>query len=215
VPTALRFDGMRVVIYPNDHRPAYVHVVGRGCEAVFNMHCGIGLVELRENTASQSGRYRTFVACWQNTWSIFVLDGRRFMASSNNFEKAKQRAKGLQSSIPKAISVHYDRKSGRVVVDLSSRLTLSFSPDDAQGLENAKLSQLDEIEITPSGFGIHFPKLDADLYVPALLEGLLGSRKWMASRLGQAGGQSTSAAKRSASRANGRLGGRPKKAARG
>jgi hypothetical protein len=28
---------------------------------------------------------------------------------------------------------------------------------------------LDEIEITPSGFGIHFPKLDADLYVPGLL----------------------------------------------
>lgn len=82
---------------------------------------------------------------------------------------------------PKAISAHHDRKSGRIVVDLSSKLTLSFSPDDVQGLENAKPSQLDEIEITPSGFGIHFPKLDADLYVPGLLEALLGSRKWMAS----------------------------------
>jgi hypothetical protein len=137
------------------------------------------------------------------------------MASHDDFEKAKQRAKHLQASLPKAISAHYDRKSGRIVVDLSSRLTLSFSPDDAQGLENAKPSQLDEIEITPSGFGIHFPKLDADLYVPGLLEGLLGSRKWMASRLGQAGGQSMSTAKRSAYRANGKLGGRPKKAARG
>jgi hypothetical protein len=137
------------------------------------------------------------------------------MALHDNLEIAKQRAKALQSSVPKAISARYDRKSGRIVIDLSSKLTLSFSPDDVQGLQNAKPSQLDEIEITPSGFGIHFPKLDADLYVPGLLEGLLGSRKWMASRLGQAGGQSTSAAKRSASRANGRLGGRPKKAARG
>ena len=117
--------------------------------------------------------------------------------------------------IPKAISAHYDRKSGRIVIDLSSKLTLSFSPTDVQGLGHAKPSLLDEIEITPSGFGIHFPKLDADLYVPGLLEGLLGSRKWMASRLGQAGGQSTSLAKRSASRANGKLGGRPKKTARG
>ena len=117
--------------------------------------------------------------------------------------------------IPKAISAHYDRKSGRIVIDLSSKLTLSFSPTDVQGLGHAKPSLLDEIEITPSGFGIHFPKLDADLYVPALLKGLLGSRKWMASRLGQAGGQSTSTAKRAASRANGKLGGRPKKAARG
>ena len=49
MPTVLRFDGLRVVIYPNDHRPAHVHVIGRGCEAVFNMNCGVGPVELREN----------------------------------------------------------------------------------------------------------------------------------------------------------------------
>ena len=81
------------------------------------------------------------------------------------------------------------------------------------GLENAKPSQLEEIEISPSGFGIHFPKLDADLYLPGLLEGFLGSKRWMASRLGQIGGKSRSAAKRAASKANGRLGGRPKKKA--
>jgi hypothetical protein len=92
---------------------------------------------------------------------------------------------------------------------------LSFSPRDTQGLENAKPSQLEEIEISPSGFGIYFPKLDADLYVPGLLEGFLGSQKWMASRLGQAGGRSRSRAKRAASKANGRLGGRPRKAAKG
>jgi len=114
-------------------------------------------------------------------------------------------------SLPKAVSAHYDRKSGQIVIQLSSRVNLSFSPRDAQGLEKAKPSQLEEIEISPSGFGIHFPKLDADLYVPGLLEGLLGSRKWMASRLGQAGGQSHSQAKKAASRANGKLGGRPKK----
>ncbi|MGB8132096.1 MAG: DUF4160 domain-containing protein [Candidatus Angelobacter sp.] len=49
MPTVLRFDGLRVVIYPNDHRPAHVHVIVRGCEAEFNMNCRIGPVELREN----------------------------------------------------------------------------------------------------------------------------------------------------------------------
>ena len=49
VPTVLRFEGLRVVIYPNDHRPAHVHVIGRGCEAVFNLNCPAGPVELREN----------------------------------------------------------------------------------------------------------------------------------------------------------------------
>ena len=133
------------------------------------------------------------------------------MALHDNFELANQRAKDIQAAIPRAVSAHYDRKSGHIVIHLSSKLILSFSPHDAESLKNAKPSQLDEIEISPSGFGIHFPKLDADLYVPGLLEGFLGSKKWMASRLGQIGGQSRSRAKRAASRANGRLGGRPKK----
>ncbi len=38
-----------MVVYPNDHRPAHVHVIGRGCEAVFDLNCPAGPVELREN----------------------------------------------------------------------------------------------------------------------------------------------------------------------
>lgn len=138
------------------------------------------------------------------------------MASNDNsFELATQRAKELHETFPRAISARYDRGSGRIVIELSSKLTLSFSPRDAQGLEIATPSQLEEIEISPSGFGLHFPNLDADIYVPGLLEGFLGSKKWMAARLGQSGGQSRSRAKKAASRANGMLGGRPRKKAKG
>jgi hypothetical protein len=137
------------------------------------------------------------------------------MESRDNFKLANGRAKKLQESIPRAVSAHYDRESGRVVIKLSSNMDVGFSPRDAQGLEKASPLELEEIEISPSGFGIHFPKLDADLYLPALLQGFLGSRKWMASRLGQAGGKSRSAAKQKASRVNGKLGGRPKKISRG
>lgn len=49
MPTVLTIFGLRVVIYPNDHRPAHVHVQGKGCEAVFNLHCPDGPPELREN----------------------------------------------------------------------------------------------------------------------------------------------------------------------
>ena len=136
------------------------------------------------------------------------------MAVHENFKLANQRARDLQASIPRVVSAHYNRKSGHIVIHLSSKLILSFSPHDAQGLRNARPSQLDAIEISPSGFGIHFPKLDADIYIPGLLEGFLGSKKWMATRLGQIGGQSRSSVKRAASRANGRLGGRPRKATR-
>jgi hypothetical protein len=133
------------------------------------------------------------------------------MKSNDNIEQANRRARELQAHAPRAVSARYDTKSGRIVIHLSSKLIVSFAPGDAQGLENARPSQLSEIEISASGFGLHFPALDADLYVPGLLEGFLGSKSWMASRLGQIGGQATSKAKKAAARANGKLGGRPRK----
>ena len=126
----------------------------------------------------------------------------------DEFKAAKEQARKVQETFPRAVSAHYGRASGRVVVELSSKITVSFRPDDAQGLEHAKAADLAEIELSPSGFGIHFPRLDADFYVPALLEGFLGSRKWMAARMGEAGGRSRSKAKKAAARANGLKGGR-------
>jgi hypothetical protein len=49
MPTVLRIGKMRVVIYPNDHRPAHVHVIGPHGEAVFDLHCPQGPPELRES----------------------------------------------------------------------------------------------------------------------------------------------------------------------
>jgi Protein of unknown function (DUF2442) len=135
------------------------------------------------------------------------------MASRDDFEQANERAKDLKARIPRAISAHYDKRTKRIVIELSSKVILSFSPTDVEGIEHVTPSQLNEIEISPSGFGIRFPAVDADLYVPALLEGFLGSKTWMASRLGHLGGQSRSKAKRTASRTNGKLGGRAKKSA--
>jgi len=137
------------------------------------------------------------------------------MVTRSEIVLANERAERMRSQFPHAVAAQYDRQSRKIVIELSSRLTLSFSPEDAQGLENAKPSQLESIELSPSGLGVHFPKLDADLYIPGLLEGLMGSKKWMAARLGQMGGRSRSRAKKAASRANGKLGGRPRQEAAG
>jgi hypothetical protein len=48
MPTIHRFDGYRVVVYPAGHAPSHVHVAGGGVEAVFNLNCPGGPVELRE-----------------------------------------------------------------------------------------------------------------------------------------------------------------------
>jgi hypothetical protein len=135
------------------------------------------------------------------------------MDEHEEYLEASRREQEEQATIPHAVSARYDRRIGRVVVGLSNGLEISFSPRNAQGLETATWEQLQEIEIYPTGFGLHFPALDADLYIPALLEGIFGSKRWMAARLGELGGKAKSAAKARASRANGRMGGRPKKVA--
>ena len=58
MPTILRFDGLRVVIYPNDHSPGHVHLIGADCEAVFELHCPEGPVTLRESCGFTTRRLR-------------------------------------------------------------------------------------------------------------------------------------------------------------
>ena len=131
----------------------------------------------------------------------------------DEFELATKRAK-RHAGEPAAVSARYDTARDRVVIALSTGDELAFAPRRAQGLETAKPSDLDVIEISPSGFGLHFPKLDADVWLPALLDGVFGSRRWMAARLGARGGKVKSKAKARAARANGKLGGRPRKTKR-
>jgi len=132
------------------------------------------------------------------------------MAMTNEeFVSANEHGKMVKSILPSVVSVKYDRRIYRIVIALSSGLELSFSPKSAQGLEHAHPNELVDIEITPSGLGIHFPKLDADIYIPALLEGFLGSNKWLAEQ-GRKGGKASTVAKAAAARVNGKLGGRPR-----
>jgi hypothetical protein len=109
------------------------------------------------------------------------------------------------------VSARYDKFHRRIFIRLSSGLDVAFSPRDAEGLEKTTPAQLTKIEISSSGFRLRFPATGADLYLPGLLMGFLGSRNWIASRLGREGGKSRSAAKVAAARRNGHRGGRPKK----
>ena len=130
--------------------------------------------------------------------------------SAEGFRAAK--ARGEQRLLaPRAVSAHYDAGRNRVVVRLTTGVEIAFPPAYAQGLEGANAADLAHIDVTPAGLGIHFPKLDADIYVPALLEGVLGSASWMAGLMGRIGGKARSPAKSEAARANGKRGGRPSK----
>jgi hypothetical protein len=133
------------------------------------------------------------------------------MVKLDEFAAASRRGSARQANEPMATAVRYDRRRDRVVVSLNTGAELAFPPRIAQGLEKAMPADLAEIEISPSGFGIHFPRLDADLYLPALLQGVFGSKAWMAAQLGATGGKARTEAKRAAARVNGKRGGRPRK----
>jgi len=114
-----------------------------------------------------------------------------------------------------AVSARYDRRTSRVVVTLNTGVQLAFPAKLAEGLAGASPENLAEIEISPAGLGLHWPRIDADVYVPALLQGVFGSKNWMARELGANGGRSRTEAKVAAARENGRKGGRPRKLAAG
>ena len=123
------------------------------------------------------------------------------------FDQAKTRA--LAEREPGRVrSARYIRRRGRVIVQVSTGIEVTFPVTLAEGLAGASPEDLAEIEISPTGLGLYWPRLDADPYVPALLQGVFGSRSWMASHMGTAGGKNRSSAKIAAAKGNGRKGGR-------
>ena len=128
------------------------------------------------------------------------------------FAQAEKRAQAHRQ-MGYAVAARYERRTSRVIVKLNTDVQISFPPRLAEGLTNASPDDLATIEISPSGLSLHWPKLDADLYVPSLLAGQLGSKRWMAAQLGAAGGSVRSPAKAISSRENGLKGGRPRKMA--
>jgi hypothetical protein len=120
---------------------------------------------------------------------------------------ANARGRIAQESEPRATAARYDAKAGRIIVELTSGATFAFPPKLAQGLCEASAAELSEIEVSPSGFGLHWPRIDEDYSVPGLMNGIFGTARWMASRAGSA----TSEKKAASSRENGKKGGRPRK----
>ena len=126
-----------------------------------------------------------------------------------DIDAALARGRSARTSEPRAAKARYDRKTGRVVVELTNGCTFAFPPRLVQGLETAADDQLATIEILGQGYGLHWEALDVDISVPGLMAGIFGTKAFMARLAGQA----KSPAKAAAARANGAKGGRPRKAA--
>jgi hypothetical protein len=125
--------------------------------------------------------------------------------------EAMQRMESLREE-GHVTGVRYNVRSSCLEIKLNTMIEIRFPAALIEGLSEAATKDLRDIEITPSGLGLHWPRLDVDLYIPSLIQGKFGSKSWMAKQLGVLGGKRKSEAKTKSSRENGRKGGRPKQA---
>src|SRR3982074_531471 len=132
-------------------------------------------------------------------FKLYVRHGGRFMGiTREQFKAANARAAVMIARGPVARAARYDARRGLIVIALEGGCEFAFPVALAEGLAGAPRSKLAKIKISPNGLGLHWPLLDAELYVPGLIEGAFGSRP-RGPQIGKLGGSSRSSVKAEAS----------------
>jgi hypothetical protein len=212
-----RAHGFRFVIYTLDHEPAHDHIVGGGGQAKINLlgpggrpglvwSVGVKRSDLRRLFAEVVRRRDAFLKDWER---IPMAD-----LTEEQLRRAEARGRRMLEAEPRATAAHYDPAAGRVVIELANGCAYAFPAQRVQDLQGASEEDLANVEVDGAGFNLHWAKLDVDLYVPALVAGVFGTRAWIARELARVAGRVRSPAKAAAARSNGAKGGRPRKSAK-
>jgi len=101
--------------------------------------------------------------------------------SPGEYEAARERGEARMRG-PRAESVRYDAVRDMIVVRLLSGAEIEFSPREAQGWTEATPEELAGVEVDVLGLAVRVDVIDADMHIPALVEGRLGSDRWMERR---------------------------------
>jgi hypothetical protein len=135
----------------------------------------------------------------------------KVITTGQQIDRAIAQAKSLDDE-PRVIAVDYRPGSGLdlFILRMSSGERHIIPREMLEGLQHATRAQLAGVQILGHGTGLHWPALDVDHYVPALLRHVYGTSRWMA-QIGRQGGAARTEAKAKAARANGLKGGRPKR----
>lgn len=92
---------------------------------------------------------------------------------------AKKAGKEAYLNEPRAVSVKYNKKTGRVIIDLITGVSFMFPASMAEELVDVSKSDLSDVSILADGFAIYWEKIDVALSVPDLFKGIFGSKAWM------------------------------------
>jgi hypothetical protein len=134
----------------------------------------------------------------------------KILTTDKDIERVLQTASRSDEPTLTTLELKHDQDARLLSLRMSDGSLHLIPVERVEGLSAASSDAILRFEIAEDGLGIHWPDLDLDLYVPELVQGIYGTKKWMSS-LGRRGGKSRSAAKSRAARENGRKGGRPRK----
>lgn len=123
--------------------------------------------------------------------------------------EAQERRDGRRATV-----AHYDARTGRVMLELSSGFLFGFPARAIPALARATPEELAAVQLSPGGGALHWEGLDADLSIPGLLLAAV-ERPERLRELARLAGRTRSPAKAAAARANGAKGGRPRNRVRG
>ncbi|MGL5035411.1 MAG: DUF2442 domain-containing protein, partial [Microcystaceae cyanobacterium] len=107
---------------------------------------------------------------------------------------------------PCAKSVEYNADKDLIEIHLKNGSIFSVPPRLVQGLGSATPEQLNDVWIDRAGLSVHWESLDVDFSILGLIQGIFGTKSWMA----ELGRKCFSEAKSLAVRENGKKGGRPR-----
>lgn len=113
-----------------------------------------------------------------------------------------------------ARSAYYDADRAELHITLTNGASVAIPATLIEGLRDAATKDRGTIEVAGIGYGLHWPALDLDLSIPALLSNVFGTRRWLDESRARNAGRSRSPAKSAAARSNGTKGGRPRKSDR-
>jgi hypothetical protein len=140
--------------------------------------------------------------------SIGTAKRRLLTVDEASFVKASERGRRVLARGPLATAARYE--AGRIHVELNNGCAFEFPVAHAQASAGVKATDPRRIEVSAADLGLYWPKLDADLYVPALVKGILGIKQWMM-QIGAVGSSAATATKDATARPNVKLSGRPRK----
>jgi uncharacterized protein DUF2442 len=139
-----------------------------------------------------------------------AVESHKIATTDHDIELSLRRAKVFESGDRRVTKADYDATNDEIRLRFQDGVKLLIPRRKLQGLNDASRDDVRDIELLGNGSGLHWPRLSVDHYVLGLLEGIFGTKQWMA-HLGRLGGSVRTRAKSRAARENGKKGGRPVK----